>query len=135
MLTGTGLASPTFSFAFSANSEMIVSGTPTYVVETEINAPFAGRMIVNFSGSFERENDAGVANSFACSMYGPGGISASNPAISGDLAQAEHEQLALTGSFTAAAGLNRIALNCYLRFGGSGIYLRSYDITGVLTGS
>ncbi|CAB4882527.1 unannotated protein [freshwater metagenome] len=114
---------------------MIVSGTPTYVVETEVNAPFAGRMIVNFSGSFERENDAGGANSFACAMYGPGGISASNPAFSGDLAQAEHEQLALTGSFIAAAGLNRIALYCYLRFGGSGIYLRSYDITGVLTGS
>jgi len=137
--TGTagaiGPAGPTFSFAISENSFLTVTNTPAFMVEKEINAPFAGRMVVNFTGRFKRTATAGVANSFACVMNGPGSTFASSTAVSGNLVADESEQLAITGSITAVAGLNRIDIACYLRFGGQFIDFLNYDMTGVLTGT
>jgi hypothetical protein len=131
----TGPAGPTFSFAISESSSLTVTATPAFMVEKEINAPFAGRMVVNFTGRFQRTAGVGAANSFLCVMNGPGSTFAASPAVSGNLVGDENEQLAITGSITAVAGLNRIDIACYLRFGGQDIDFLDYDMTGVLTGT
>ena len=135
----TGPAGPTFSFGYSEYStESLTYGSdPTYLVSRDIVVPRAGRMTLNFTGSFTRPLNAGVPESFDCHMQGPDGAELAPLTTSGLVGPEESASIAITGSFVAAAGTNRIYVRCALTpgTGSATINVYGHSITGVLTDS
>ncbi len=135
----TGPAGPTFSFGYSEYStESLTYGSdPTYLVSRDIVVPRAGRMTLNFTGSFTRPLNAGVPESFDCQMQGPDGAELAPLTTSGLVGPEESASIAITGSFVAAAGTNRIYVRCALTpgTGSATINVYGHSITGVLTDS
>jgi len=135
----TGPAGPTFSFGYSeySTASLTYGSDPTYLVSRDIVVPRAGRMTLNFTGSFTRPFNLGSPESFDCQMLGPDGAELAPPTTSGLVSADESAQIAITGSFVAAAGTNRISVRCALTpgTGSATINVYGHSITGVLTGT
>jgi hypothetical protein len=138
----TGATGPAYSFWSSDNPvfpDVDLSTSLADVASRAVTAPFAGQLIVNFSGNLY-QSGAGAAQGECRVVLTQGATElASGQAGYEDFtADAEDHQLALTAGFTIpAAGSYTVRVRCAktLVTLTPAVRLDRYDLTGILTGS
>ncbi len=126
---GTGPAGPTFAFTYSGGGGGI-SGSYVSVVDQSFTVPRAGRIAFTFSGRFIQT--AGSPE-VTCLTKGTGDVGAGPSTYSGVLSgTGESAQLPIVGNFDAAAGVNRIVIECTTAFGTS-VNIGGWQLNGLLT--
>ncbi len=125
----TGPAGPTFAFTYTGGSGGI-SGSYVSVVDQSFTVPRAGRIAFTFSGRFLQTGGAPRVN---CITKGTDDVSAAPVTYSGELtATGESAQIPIVGNFAAAAGVNRIVIECNTTVGDS-VNIGGWQLNGVLT--
>jgi hypothetical protein len=124
----TGPAGPTFAFTYSGGGGGI-SGSYVSVVDQSFTVPRAGRIAFTFSGRFIQ---AAVTPTVSCLTKGTGDVGAGPSTYTGVLSgPGESAQLPIVGNFDAAAGVNRIIIECTTENGNANI--GGWQLNGVLT--
>lgn len=125
----TGPAGPTFAFTETRSPGTGISGDYVSVVDQSFTVPRAGRIAFTFSGMFVQT--AGTPTVF-CLTKGTDDVVAAPTTFSGQLANNERAQIPIVGNFAAAAGVNRIKIECSTP-GGTSVTIGGWQLNGVLT--
>jgi hypothetical protein len=124
----TGPAGPTFAFTYSGGGGGI-SGSYVSVVDQSFTVPRAGRIAFTFSGRFIQ---TAATPTVSCLTKGTGDVGAGPSTYTGVLSgTGESAQLPIVGNFDAAAGVNRIQIECTTENGN--VNIGGWQLNGVLT--
>ena len=127
----TGPAGPTFAFTYTGGGGAGISaGSYVSVVDQTITVPRAGRIAFTFSGRFIR---TALSPEVSCLTKGTNDVGAAPVTFSGILQASESAQIPIVGNFDAAAGVNRILIECTTV--GGNVNIGGWQLNGVLTDS
>ena len=124
----TGAAGPTFALTYTGGGGGTIGGSYASVVDQTFTVPRAGRVAFTFSGRFIQLSGSPEVT---CLTKGTNDVGAAPTTFSGFLAAGESAQIPIVGNFAAAAGVNRILIECSAT--GGSVNKGVWQLNGVLT--